>query len=72
VSQPQPERLARTPVVKGRHGGQLAKVTPAQVQEFRARYARGEGTMKALGAEYGLKQAQASEIIRRVAWVHVP
>jgi hypothetical protein len=56
---------------KRRHGGQLAKVTPAQVQELRERYARGEGTMKALGAEYGIRQAQASEIIRRVAWEHV-
>lgn len=57
---------------KGRWGGQLAKMTPEKVQELRARYARGEGTMKALGAEYGLKQAQSSEIIRRVAWRHVP
>jgi DNA-binding MarR family transcriptional regulator len=57
---------------KGRWGGQLAKLTEPQVQELRERYARGEGTQKALGAEYGLKQAQASEIIRRVAWSHVP
>ena len=55
-----------------RWGGQLVKVTAAQVTELRERYARGEGTMKALGAEYGLKQAQSSEIIRRVAWTHVP
>jgi hypothetical protein len=57
---------------KGRWGGQLARITPEQVQELRERYARGEGTQKALGAEYGLKQAQSSEIIRRVAWSHVP
>jgi hypothetical protein len=63
---------ADTPRPKGRHGGQLAKVTPAQVRELRERYARGEGTMKALGAEYGLKQAQSSKIIRRGAWVDVP
>jgi DNA-binding MarR family transcriptional regulator len=62
----------RTPAPKGRWGGQLARMTPAKVQELRARYERGEGTQKALGAEYGLKQAQASEIIRRVAWRHVP
>jgi uncharacterized protein involved in exopolysaccharide biosynthesis len=57
---------------KGRWGGQLAKITASQVQELRARYAQGRVTQKALGQEYGLKQAQVSEIIRRVAWVHVP
>jgi hypothetical protein len=58
-----------TPDNRGaRHG--MAKLTEAQVEEIRARYARGDIRQRDLGAEYGIGQQQVSRILRGDSWGH--
>lgn len=52
-----------------KHGS--AKLTPAQVIELRERYARGEGSMEILGAQYGITRQSAYLIISRQCWKHI-
>jgi hypothetical protein len=56
-------------VLKGRHTH--AVVTAEQVRELRRRYVAGEGTVAALGREYGLASTQSKRIIRGESWRHL-
>lgn len=47
-----------------------AKVSQAQVDEMRARYAAGGVSQRALAAEYGLAQQSICDILRRKNWPH--
>lgn len=51
---------------KGESHG-MAKITAENVKEIRLRYAAGE-QQKALGAEFGIKQAQVSRIVLNQSW----
>lgn len=45
-----------------------AKLTAAQVEEIRARYAAGRVTQRELGEEFGVGQTQVGRIVRGVRW----
>lgn len=49
-----------------------AKLTEHQVVELRARYANNEGSMEALGRDYGITRQSAYLIISRKSWPHIP
>jgi hypothetical protein len=49
-----------------------AKMTEAEVIEIRRAYAAGEGTLKELGARFGLSFSSIGRIVTRVTWKHVP
>lgn len=61
---------SHTAEAKAANGKARAKLTEAQVIEIRARFAAGE-QQRALGAEYGISQAQVSGVVngRTYAWV---
>jgi hypothetical protein len=48
-----------------------AKMTEKSVAALRADYAAGGLTQAQVGARYGIRQAEAGKIIRRVMWAHV-
>jgi hypothetical protein len=52
-------------------GVTVSKLTAAKVLEMRRRFASGE-TAVVLGAEYGVSQAAAWNVIHGVTWAHVP
>lgn len=72
----QPENV-RDMLAKARGDGGVgernrhAKLTAAQVSQIRSRYAAGGITQKALGAEYGVRQALVGKIVLRQLWKHV-
>jgi hypothetical protein len=49
----------------------LAKLTEKQVQEIRQRYNQGGCTQREMAIEYGMGQAEISDIITRKKWKHV-
>lgn len=61
-------------VSKGRHdhGNANAKLTPSQVSEIRAKYARGEISQRRLAIEYGIGKGTISAILTRKSWQHIP
>jgi hypothetical protein len=48
-----------------------AKVVEKDIEDIRKRYAGGE-TQREIGEDYGMTQANVSEIVRRRTWRHVP
>lgn len=64
-------RLYPESLVRGEQVG-ISKLTAPQVIEMRERYSRGGVTLRELGADYGVSIANASEVVRRRTWAHVP
>lgn len=65
---------------KGRRSGKgsrpgesngAARLTPAQVDEIRARYAAGGIAQRALAGEFGISQTQVGRIVRGARWRRV-
>ena len=48
-----------------------AKVTAADVQEIRRRYASGDVSHRELAAKYGVCQTQTRRIVQRKGWAHI-
>lgn len=67
----------KTGLPRPRNLGQLgarnhnAKLTEAEVVTLRKLYRNGLATQAELAAEFGINQANVSEIIRRTQWGHV-
>lgn len=53
-----------------RAGGYRSRLTPTQVAEIRRRVARGQSQREVAG-DYGLHQADVSNIVNRKYWKHV-
>lgn len=49
-----------------------AKLTENQVTEIRQRHAAGNITQRALATQYGVSQKTIMNVVKRVAWSHVP
>lgn len=60
-------RWNRTPTHYGETSPK-ARLTAAQVDEIRCRYAAGESNQRELGEEFGICQTQVGRIVRRVHW----
>jgi hypothetical protein len=48
-----------------------AKLTTLLVREIRQRYARGDGSFRALGSQYGVSWQVVQRIVHRRTWAHV-
>lgn len=60
-------RLAPPPGLRGSQNG-TAKLTEAEVQEIRRRYAAGGIAMAALGQEFGIGAPHVHDIVHRKCW----
>ncbi len=67
------KRPHRPPEVRSLRGEEhpASKVTPAQIQEMRAKYKPRVYTQDMLAAEYGLHRGHISRIVRSKNWRHV-
>lgn len=61
----------RDKAMKGRARHNLAKLTPEQVLEIRARAATATVSHSMLAKEYGVQQTAISRIVRRDSWKNI-
>jgi hypothetical protein len=66
----QNDRLLDDTAVRGERVG-TSKLIAAQVIAIRSRWASGEVSQRALGAEYGVSQALISDIVHGARWRHL-